>query len=422
MGGGAGKEQAKYKVKTIRVKEAWDELRKSDRPSMWGHFVVPESGEVMVMTADVGGTSSRIHIFMAPKEHEHLTPAQLVSSDRILQTRKYRNASFDSFLDLLRTFLKEVNLEKPPVLCCLGVAGVIVDNTAQFVNLGWTVSGNELQKELGIARVTLINDFEAQGYGLLTIDPQTDCDCLQQVEPIKGAPCALVGAGTGLGEAFLTTSPNGDYDVWPSEGGHAEFAPRQDGINNLQFEMLQYLQIKFSARSRVSVERVVSGKGISNIYEFLAYRFPEKKNAVVHKRFLAAKFDPAIVVEAATSGECELCEQAIDFFVGAYGSESGVVALKYMPFGGLFLTGGVTARTKDFILGTRGKPGHFMESFLDKGRVSDMLTRIPVFIVREEDLGEKGVRYKACRLWEEMRMMRKPSKGHMSDGRQRANG
>jgi len=417
MGGGVGKSQAsRYEVKTIKVKEAWDEgIKKPDRPSMWGHFEVPKSGEVLIMTADVGGTSSRVHIFMAPAEHEMcLPPGELVSPDRILHTRKYRNATFDSFVDVLKTFMTEVNLSKPPVLCCLGVAGVVVDNSVKFVNLGWNIDGHGLQQSLGIARVVLINDFEAQGYGLLTIDPKQDCDVIQDAEPVKGAPCALVGAGTGLGEAFLTTSENGDYDVWPSEGGHAEFAPRQDGSSNLQFEMLQYLQIKYSARSRVSIERVVSGKGIANIYEFLAWRFPEKKNPMVHKRFLD-KFDPAVVVEAAISNDCKLSLEAIEIFVAAYGSESGVVALKYMPFGGLYLTGGVTSKTKDFILGLRGQAGHFMEAFMDKGRVAPMIHRIPVYLVREEDLGEKGVRYKACRLWEEMRLIRQPSKGHMSD-------
>merc|ERR1712012_539554 len=100
-------------------------------------------------------------------------------------------------------------------------------------------------------------------------------------------------------------------------------------------------------------------------------------------------FDPAVVVQAAMAGECELCQEAVEMFVGAYGAEAGVCALKYMPFGGLFLTGGVTCRTRDFIMGRRGKPGHFLEAFLDKGRVSPMLRRVPVYIVREEDLGER---------------------------------
>lgn len=423
MGGGAGKQS---EVKTIKVKTAFDvkiraepseEKKPRQRLSR-----ISKGADVFILTADVGGTSSRLHIFKAPVSHiNELSSAELVSADRILHERKYRNATFDSFVDIVRTFFQEVGLLVPPHLACLGVAGVVVDNSVKFVNLGWVVSGEVLEDELGIGRVVLINDFEAQGYGLLTIDPKKDCDVIQDAEPLKGAPCALVGAGTGLGEAFLTTSENGDYDVWPSEGGHAEFAPRQDGSSNLQFEMLQYLQIKYSARSRVSIERIVSGKGIANIYEFLTWRFPERKNAEVHNRFLggperaSGKFDPAVVVEAAISGECELCVQAIEMFTGAYGAEAGVVALKYMPFGGLYLTGGVTAKTKDFLLGTKGKPGHFLEAFTDKGRVSPMLTRIPVYVVREEDMGERGVRLKACRIFEEMRMMRTPSKGHMSN-------
>jgi len=373
-------------------------------------------GRIVLMSADVGGTSSRLHLFLPPDANE--AAEAVVPPARILKVEKYRNASFESFADIVRTFLSEALLDAPPMLACLGVAGVVVDNAVRFVNLGWTVRGSELEQEFGIARVVLINDFEAQGYGLLTLDPLKDCEVLQRAEPLAGAPMALVGAGTGLGEAFLTTCENGDYDVWPSEGGHKEFAPRQDGSSNLQFEMLQFLQIKYSAKARISTERIISGKGIANIYEFLAWKFPERKNNAVHRRFLGGigattTFDPAVVVQAAAAGECDLCQQAMDMFIGAYGAEAGVVALKYMPFGGLFLTGGVTVKTKDFILGQRGLPDHFMEAFLDKGRISSMLERVPVYIVCEEDMGERGVRLKAMRLYQELGFLRRKSKGKM---------
>mmetsp|Transcript_26564 Transcript_26564/g.60498 ORF Transcript_26564/g.60498 Transcript_26564/m.60498 type:complete len:422 (-) Transcript_26564:109-1374(-) len=417
MGGGAGKQKYQVEARTIKVASKDDD---TPRSSVCLPMFIPKNGRVTLLTADVGGTSSRLHIFVPPDNSGEMTPAELVSADRVLHERKYKNARFESFTDIVSTFLQEVNLDHPPLLACLGVAGVVVENKVKFVNLGWTISGRELQKKLGIPRVALINDFEAQGYGVLTVDPDKDCEVLQGAPTVRGAPIALIGAGTGLGEAFLTFSENHDYDVWPSEGGHAEFAPRQDGSSMLQFEMLQYLQIKYSARARISTERVVSGKGIANIYEFLAWKFPEQKNIDVHHRFLGGaeqvnKHDPAVVVQAAYSGECSLCQKAIDMFVGAYGAEAGVLALKYMPYGGLFLTGGVTVKIKEWLMGKRGQTGHFLEAFLDKGRVSPMLHQIPVYLIKNEDLGEKGVRLKAMRLWAEIELLRQPSKGHQSE-------
>merc|ERR1719221_1342315 len=196
---------------------------------------------------------------------------------------------------------------------------------------------------------------------MLTINPREDCDVLQNVPPVESAPIAVIGAGTGLGEAFLTTGLNTDYEVWPTEGGHAEFAPRQDGSSKLEFEMIQYLQIKYSAKARISVKRVVSGRGLGNIYEFLAWKYPEKVNRAVHQRFIGPlegprTFDPAAITDGANSGECELCKQAVQMWCGAYGAEAGVVGLTYMPFGGLYITGGVTSKLRSWLLGDGKRP------------------------------------------------------------------
>jgi len=289
----------------------------------------------------------------------------------------------------------------------------VVDHQCTFVNLGWTLEEAKLSKELGIPQVCLINDFVAQGYGILTLDEDQDCEYIQRVRKLEGAPIAVVGAGTGLGEAFLTTGANGDYEVWPTEGGHAEFAPRQDGSNKLQFELIQFLQIKFSARARVSVERVVAGRGISNIYEFLAWKYPEKIKKTVHREWIGPMegprlFDPSVITRAAVAGECELCTQAVNMWCSAYGAEAGVVGLTYMPFGGLYLTGGVTHKLRDFIMGNKGHDNLFMDAFLDKGRVTTMLMRVPVLLVKGEDMGERGAMLKASRLYfEQLRLRRK---------------
>ena len=142
-----------------------------------------------------------------------------------------------------------------------------------------------MYKRQGIQRVRLVNDFVANGYGLLTLDHEKECVCLQRAPHVAGAPIACIGAGTGLGECFSTATEVGkEYDTYASEGGHAEFAPR----NDLETELLTFLKKKFAQRNRVSVERVVSGTGLANVYEFLSTKYKSKVIKAVHDEFLAA--------------------------------------------------------------------------------------------------------------------------------------
>eukprot|EP00931_Biecheleriopsis_adriatica_P112393 TRINITY_DN86_c0_g1_i1.p1 TRINITY_DN86_c0_g1~~TRINITY_DN86_c0_g1_i1.p1 ORF type:complete len:438 (-),score=87.02 TRINITY_DN86_c0_g1_i1:129-1442(-) len=410
MGNGASV-KAEKAPEVVKTKRSVPEARAS---------IPPDYAGPTLLSADVGGTGARLHLFLPPdlkKSGQEL----LVSSERMIFEKQYKNAHFESFVDILRTFLKEAGLNRPPMLACLAVAGVVVDNTCRFVNLGWVIDGQSIEKELGIQRVELINDFVAQGYGILTLNRSEDCEVLQDAPVKEGAPIAVIGAGTGLGEAFLTVGAEGDYEVWPSEGGHAEYAPRQEGSNQLEFELLAYLQIKYSAKARVSVERVAAGRGIANIYEFLAWKYPEKVNKAVHRNFVGPvegprTFDPAAITKAASQGICELSRHTVDLWAGAYGAEAGVVALTYMPFGGLYLTGGVTSKMKEWLSGRQTGSSQFMEAFLDKGRVTPMLMRVPVFIVMGEDLGERGAMLKATRLYLEQNRMRKMSIASKSKG------
>eukprot|EP00435_Cladocopium_sp_Y103_P032082 s2879_g8.t1 len=419
MGSGAGKH--KYEAKDPGVAKTVHVEPKDETAPKFMRSLSPLPEEPMLLCADVGGTNTRLHLFKVPD-----TTTAIVPDSCMVYQAKYSNVQYDSFTEVAMEFLDAAKRNtkglglSAPYLGCFAVAGVVVDNKCNLVNLGWKMDGNQIAKDLGMKVVYLMNDFEAQGYGILTLEPQKDCDVLQDAPLLPGAPIALLGAGTGLGEAFMTTGENGDYEVWPSEGGHKEFAPRQEGSQNLQSEMMKYLQIRFSAKSRISVERIVSGRGIANIYQFMAWKFPDKINKEIHLLFsngarkdgtVGPVHDPAVIVEAARSGSCELCLKTMDLFTGAYGSEAGVMALKFMPFGGLFVTGGVSAKTRDFILGEKGTPHNFMDSFNDKGRVSTMLKRVPVFLVRGEDMGERGVKLKAMRMFAEALQRRMASKG-----------
>lgn len=381
----------------------------------------------MLLAADVGGTSSRMHLFLPPGEHV-TEVAPLVPPNRMIYSNHYSNNKFDTFTDVVKTFLKEAGMDRPPRLACFAVAGVVVEGRCNFVNRSWVISARQMEVDLGIEKIELINDFAAQGYGIISLDPHKECEVLQKAKVREGSPIAIIGAGTGLGEAFATMGANGDYEVWPTEGGHSEFAPHGDGSSQLEYEMIEYLQIKYSAKARISVERIVSGRGLSNIYEFLAWKFPEQVNQEVQRRFVGPvegprTFDPAVITKAAQKGECELSRRAVEMWCGAYGSEAGVVALKYMPYGGLYITGGVTNKMRDFITGKKllnKKPNSgmspFMESFLDKGRVTPMLMRVPVFLVRGEDMGERGVMIKAQRQFLLMERKRASAFGEAGAG------
>lgn len=247
-----------------------------------------------------------------------------------------------------------------------------------------------------------MNDFVANGYGILTLnhEDKNDVLVLQGVKPVVGAPMACIGAGTGLGQCYVTSpSRKGqpDYTAYPSEGGHAEFAPRTP----LECDLLTYLMKKFASKGRASVERVVSGPGMTNIYEFLTqhpdYEFdvnPELTDQINK----AGRHGGAIVSKHSTEeGEEDsdrLCRKALEIFVSAYGSEAGVAGLKWLPYGGLYLAGGVTVKNIKHILAEKNR---FMRSFHDKGRLSPAIDMIPLYVVMDEALGQRGAHYAAIK-------------------------
>ena len=300
------------------------------------------------------------------------------------------NENFPSFISVVKEFLTEANINEnnPPISACLAVAGPVKDNTVCFTNRkDWIINGDELKTVLGIKCVKLINDFLAVGYGLLTLDIEKDCVVLQSGIKNSLAPIACIGAGTGLGQCYLTPSKDGTYQCFPSEGGHAEFAPRDD----FEIGLLKYLMKKFHQKHRVSVERIISGHGLVNIYEYLCDINPNKIDQTVHKKYENAGDLKAAVI--ATNLHNELCNKAMDTFITSYGAEAGVAALKWLPYGGLYITGGMTPKNIDLI--HTGPNGKFMTALKDKGRVSGVIDNIPIYAVLAEDLGERGAHFMA---------------------------
>jgi len=344
------------------------------------------------LSGDIGGTNSRFQLFEVQgtegkAEYGKKPPGVLRFENR------YMNENFASFVHVVKQFLSDAHCQQLPTTACFAVAGPVDSNSVSFTNRGWTIYGDQLATELGIKKVVLINDFVANGYGLLTLGKQ-HLHVLQDVPPKAGQPIACIGAGTGLGECFLTaaTSPDGKeyhYSAWPSEGGHAEFAPR----NELEIELLKFLKNKFSQKNRVSVERVVSGHGLANVYEFLSHHFKDKVNPEIHKEIENRPSDaPGIIAKNANNDE--LCSQAMDIMISTYGAETGVVALKYLPYGGLYIAGGIAPKNIDRFT----KNNLFLSAFHDKGRVSPILKQVPIYLVTAEEVGQMGAHLVAYNL------------------------
>jgi glucokinase len=258
------------------------------------------------------------------------------------------------------------------VACCFGVPGPVRDGRLKLTNLPWTLDARDLQRTLGIQHIFLINDLEANGYGIPEVS-QDKIFTLHAGDASAVGHRGLVAAGTGLGECLLIWDPTLRRHLpIPSEGGHVDFPAR----NETEVALFQYLQRKL--RGHVSTERVVSGIGIQNVYEFL--RDDQKMEEPDWLRERMRNEDPnAIIGACAEDGSSEICVKTFDIVISAYGAEAGNLALKMLAVGGLYLGGGVAPKILKLL-----SKGGFMQAFLDKGRLSPLLEAIPVRVILDD--------------------------------------
>jgi glucokinase len=349
----------------------------------------------LLLAGDIGGTKTILRLVNAQTDHD--TPDIKLST---LYEQRYVSHDFFDLVPMVQQFLKAaiVALDRvlQPEKACFAIAGPVVGNTSKLTNLGWSLTTERLTQELQISQVSLINDFAAVGYGVLGLG-KDDLFTLQVGKPETAAPIAVIGAGTGLGQGFLIHR-SGLYQVFSSEGGHADFAPRSE----LEFQLLRYLQDKHDLE-RISVERVVSGQGIVAIYQFLRDRQPDRESPDVGEAIRTWEreagreektIDPAAMIsQAALQRRDRLSEQTMQLFVEAYGAEAGNLALKLLPYGGLYVAGGIAAKNLSLI-----QEGSFLRSFTDKGRMRPLMERIPVHLVLNPQVGLIGAALFAARL------------------------
>jgi glucokinase len=278
---------------------------------------------------------------------------------------RYQAKNYPGLEEIVKEFLGAFKV----TAACFGVPGPVRDGRLRLTNLPWTLDSRELAVSLGINHVFLINDLEANGYGVAELSAD-QIFTLSEGDASQIGNRALIAAGTGLGEGMLIWNGH-SHTPYPSEGGHADYAPR----NEDEIDLLRFLKQKYNGR--ISQERVVSGQGLSNIYEFLREVRGIDEPVWLAER-LAAEDPNAVITELALKAKSEICEKAMDIFVSAYGAEAGNLALKLLSVGGVYVGGGIAPRILEKL-----KDGRFMKAFTDKGRLSQLLINMPVRIILE---------------------------------------
>jgi len=308
----------------------------------------------MILAGDVGGT--KVHLAL----YDFINGKLGYTRDKQYPAKEYSGLE-----EIVAEFL---GAEKVTA-ACFGVPGPVRDGRLRLTNLPWTLDSRELAVGLEIQHVFLINDLEANGYGIAELSAD-QIFTLSEGDASQMGNRALIAAGTGLGEGFLVWNGH-SHTPYPSEGGHGDYAPR----NEDEIDLLRFLKQKYNGR--ISFERIVSGMGLTNIYEFL-----REVRGVEEPTWLAERMatgDPnAVITELALAAKSEICEKALDMFVSAYGAESANLALKVLSVGGLYVGGGIAPRILEKL-----KDGTFMKAFTDKGRLSQLLVNMPVRVILE---------------------------------------
>lgn len=299
----------------------------------------------MLLAGDIGGTKT--HLALCDENKKRIREEKFPSQGR------------ESLEEIVHEFLGSDTVEK----ACFGIAGPVVNNTVQATNLPWSID----PKNFHIKNVTLLNDVEANAYGLFELNEKDMC-VINEGEKRKGNR-ALVSAGTGLGEAGIFYDGT-KHTPFACEGGHVDFAPRTEE----EVALFTFLKNKFE---RVSYERILSGPGLYNVYQFLSQKYGSDSD--VEQR--PEKERPKAISENTT----EVCQKAVELFVSIYGAEAGNCALKFMAYGGVFLGGGIAPKMVEKI-----KSPTFLSGFTEKGRMGELVSQIPVTLVLEQETALLG--------------------------------
>ena len=316
----------------------------------------------MILAGDIGGTNARLACFRPQDGRLHFV------SERVFPSQEHSELG-----EIVNQFLDAPGPR--PEVACFGIAGPVQNGRVETSNLPWAIEQSRLAEQIGIPATLLINDLEAIAWGIGALKAEDLVPLNRVTGPATGNQ-AVIAPGTGLGEAGLFWD-GARHHVFACEGGHADFAPQGD----LQIELLRFLHSRFE---HVSCERILSGPGLVNVYEFLRESRAGKESPELAGK-LATGDAAAAISGAALDGSCALAGKALDLWISIYGAEASNLALKVMATGGMFLAGGITPK-----IVARLKGLLFMQGFLHKGRLRQLLESIPVNVVTNEKAGLLG--------------------------------
>ena len=327
----------------------------------------------MILAGDIGGTKCNLAL-MEQDGHAF----------KVFFRAHYPSQHFASFADVLSAFLNDARETLAPsaagkiLAAGFGVAGPVMGSSAHLTNLNWNLERGAIERQLGTTKVALLNDLEATGYCLPWLKPE-ELYVLQAGSPPHESHCALIAAGTGLGEAMLRW--NGQrYIVEPSEGGHCDLAPRTDR----EIELLRFMK---RTPGPVSCEMILSGRGFYSVHQFLA---PDVQHAGFEQN--GAGSAPEIT-KRGLEGSCSVCVETLDVWTALYGAEAGNLALKGLAFGGVFVAGGIAPKILPKL-----KDGTFARAFCEKAKFAERLSQTPIRIVLNEEATLFGCAAEASRL------------------------
>ncbi len=330
----------------------------------------------MILAGDVGGTKTRLSIY-------EKTPIGALQRKIV---ERFDSKSASTLEEIIHVFLERHGLKGTVQSACLGIPGPVVGGTVKATNLPWFLSESQVSVRVGIPKVKLVNDLVAT----ISAVPSFKEEDLVILHPGKSEReknvFAILAPGTGLGQGYLHVSEKGEYFPLASEGGHVEFAPKTD----LEFDLLKYMQRKL--KKRVSIERVLCGPGLVNIYTFLKDLGYNDEPPELQKE-IAVHDAAAVITSRGMAGEFEICVKALDIFASLLGSQAGDVVLSYLATGGMYLGGGIPPKILPKLL-----EGGLVEAYLKKGRMSPLVESTPLCVVKDDHAALLGAATIASRL------------------------
>jgi len=318
----------------------------------------------MILAGDIGATRTRMAAFQAEGNKLEL-----------VVEKTYKSQEHSGIAEIISAFVKTEGI--PVHNACFGVAGPVRSGRSKISNLPWTIDSRELAVQLRLNSVGLINDLEAYAYGIDALESKDFVTLSEGTGDDAEGNRVVIAARTGLGVAGLYWD-GFRHHPFPCEGGHSDFAPKSD----LEAELAHYLRSK---HDHVSCERILSGPGLKNIYEFLRDTGKAEEPEWLKQQMNQAPDQPALISQLALQKKAAICDQALDIFVGVYGSETGNCALNFLATGGVFVGGNIAAK-----IAPRMQEPVFMNSFLNKGRMRSLLADVPIKIVLNDNCGITG--------------------------------